>query len=69
MADGRGLGTLPTASPFPRFRYWNLVFNFHRPGPLQLFAPRFARRVRFVSLSILTSSTIPKDLNHEIIRY
>ena len=69
MADGQGLGTLPPASPLPRFGYWNLVFNFHRPGPLQLFAPRFARRDRFVSLSILTSSTIPKDLNHEIIRY
>jgi hypothetical protein len=28
MADGEGLGTLPPATPLPRFGYWNLVFSF-----------------------------------------
>ena len=41
MADGEGLGTLPPASPLPRFGYWNLVFSFALQGPLTVFAFAF----------------------------
>ncbi len=54
MIDAGGLGLFPTATPFPRFRYWNLVFNFRRPGPLPVSASRSARCVRFVLMSIMT---------------